>query len=438
MTSLTRPLPVNQEFERLALGAAILDPANLPLVMQLGAEDFALEKHRRIFAAIQHLEFSGQPVDRVTVAQRIIERGQLESVDGISYLTSLDDGLPQIYQLDGYIGKLREFTTRRKAIIAASALLDELYESASGNETIEQATATLSALSAPRAGSPLRNAEEIIARYGGIDAFMRPPTGVVLSQWPKLMSTVPCLQAGELWIIGGRPGDGKTALGCNIARCSAHQGIGTPIYSMEMPDGAILKRLLAIYRILYGNLEPRHRSLVSAAAARLADIGLWVSDNSTPTVAEIRMQIKKAERLGRRTGLVIVDYLQLVTSTAKGNPNERVSAIARGLKLMAMELKIPVIALSQLSRPPKADTNWRPSLTDLRDSGEIEQAADGVIFTYASDKEKKEAKAEKRPTEIALIVAKQRNGPIGDIPMRFDGRFMRIWEPSPQEGLYED
>lgn len=437
MNSLTRPLPASEQFERLALGAAILDPANLSLVMQLGAEDFALEKHRRIFAAIQHLESSGQPIDRVTVAQRIIERGQLESVDGISYLTSLDDGLPQMYQLDGYVGKLREFTTRRKAIVAASALVDGLYEFSCGSETIEQATATLSALSAPRTGSPLRNAEEIITRYGGLDAFMRPPIGVVLSWWPKLAATIPCLQAGELWILGGRPGDGKTAMGCMIARSAAHQGIGTPIYSMEMPDGAILKRLISAEsgvsfgRIWYGNIESRHLEPIRSAATRLSELPLWVSDNSTPTVAEIRSQIKKAERAGRRAGLVIVDYLQLVTSGG-GNLNERVSSIARGLKLLAMDLKVPIVALSQLSRPPKENASWKPSLTDLRDSGEIEQAADGVIFTHASDKEKREAKAEKRPTQITINVAKQRNGPTGEIPMLFDGRFMRIWEPEIQ------
>lgn len=427
-----RPLPAAIDAERLVLGSVALGE-ELPA---LEASDFALESHRLIYRAMSELSGAGTAIDRATVAQRLRDTGKLEAVGGISYLVELDNELPKIYNLDAYTRTIREKAILRRAVLAAQSLTDELLSPGATRDAIERATAFLSALSVANSESPFLNAEEILDRAGGFDALLRPPTGVKLpAVWPKLAGVIPALQPGELWVVGGRPSRGKSMFGMLLSLYAAQAGIGTSIHSLEMPDGRIFKRALAAVsgvsfgRISKGGnaLEPSHRQEIQSAAAQIAEWPWWVADKATPTVKEIRAAISEAGKRGRKVGLVVIDYLQLVNGKGE-NANARVSGISRGLKLLAMDLGIPVVALSQLSRPPKAAPEWKPGLQDLRDSGSIEQDADGVIFVHATDRAWNDARQAQGPMVGEIDVAKQRDGPLMAIPALFDGKYMRITE----------
>lgn len=436
MATPTNSLPSSIETEKLILGAALLDHANFGIVGTLIAEDFALEKHRRIFAAMSEIHGRGETIDRVTVANEIVARGQLESIDGFTYLSSLDDGLPQVYNLDSYVRIVREKATLRRAVIATQLLMDELSRPDAGPEAIERATATLSAIAVPRADSWV-SVSQVIARAGGIDKFLSPPTGISWPWWPKLADLVPCLEKGELWVVAARTGRGKSAFGGLLARGMARMGLGVAIYSLEMTADPIIKRMLAAEsgvsysRIRMGDYEEHHRRRVVSAAYDIDQLPLWFADQPTPKVSDIRREVLKNAAAGRKAELLVVDYLQLMSGAARSERTyERVSAVSRGLKLLASEFQIPVVALSQLSRAIKGASETEPQLSDLKDSGSIENDANGVVFLHTTEKERAEARAEQRAMHMQAIVAKQRNGSEGRVSMTFNGYFMTINEES--------
>ncbi len=424
-------LPASIEMEKLVLGAVMINESNYEAVNSLDPDDFALEKHKRIFSVMATLSNRGVAIDRVTVGQELHALGQLESVDGFTYLATLDDSLPQIYNLESYIRIVREKAVIRKAALTAMRLAREICDAGGGVESVERASAELSALMTSKSESPLRTIGEVISEIGGMDVYMQPPVGIA-PPWPKLAEVIPCFQPGQLIVLGARPATGKTAWAGLVGLHAARLKVGTAVFSLEMPAADLFKRVLAasarvsFSRLRDGNLDESHRYSIRQSVAEIDDLPLWLSEVHSPTVSQINRALDRAEIRGRKTGLLIVDYLQLVTpSSGAGNRNEQVADMSRRLKLIAMDRKIPVIALSQLNRSGAKDDS-PPDLSDLRDSGAIEQDADVVMFLHCTRKEKQQAYEERRPVNVELHVAKQRNGSLGLVRMQFDGRLMRM------------
>jgi replicative DNA helicase len=433
-------LPVNLDAERLVLGSVLLNGVVFAEVAaMLSADDFSLEKHRRIFARMTEIARRGEPIDRVVVANELMRQGQLESVDGLGYLVSLDDGLPEIANLGSYIRIVREKSDKRRAIFACQRAIGQLLlDEQDAPVVISQLDRTLLDI---RAGENQRRSfkpvTQIIGDAGGIDNFLSPKA---IAGIPTPLTGLNAMlvgggfASGQLIVIGARPAAGKTALAVNIGTFGVRQGKSVHIVSLEMEAAWIVRR--AICSEAQVNLKvlsdrdagKQQRFDVTRAIETLSGYGagrLMIWDDSTASLMSLRAELRK-EAVKNRVDMVIVDYLQLVepeSGRRDKNRNDAIGEISRGLKQLALELKCPIIALSQLSRESEKDDR-RPRLSDLRESGSIEQDSDIVIFPWTK-------RIEGDPPSILdyeLILAKQRNGPTGTVHVQFARKFTRFFD----------
>lgn len=425
------PLPANLDAERMLLGAMIdrnIDPSELAAAVQ--PEDFSLESHRRIFAALIDCDSSGSGVSNVLLIERLSRAGHLESVGGFSAIADLTGTTPRLSSFDSYVNVVRDKSIRRQAILACESISKRAYD-------VVDETPDLLAQWSRLAGEieaqghterHLKTAEDVVSRFGSIELFLTPPKikNVVPTPWSGLnyLLTGGGFAPGQLILIAARPGIGKTAAACQIGMHAARHGIGTTLFTLEMPDDAILHRMVCSeaqvnsWDLRRGRVGPSERHALQAALSSIYESPLWVDDSTGCSVPAMRSQLRK-HVAKKPLGLVIVDYLQLVESTGRASYKrvDEVGEISRSLKKLARELRVPVIALSQLSRDSAKDGR-RPQLHDLRDSGALEQDADIVIFPWA----KKEV-PHGQPVDIELIVAKQRGGPTGKVEMYFLPQF---------------
>lgn len=433
--ALEKGLPANLDAERFVLGSILLD--HLQFIQTAGAlapEDFSLEKHRRIFRRMMDIHGRGERIDRVTVANELLRHDELESCDGLSYLVSLDDGLPRIFNLDSYIRIVRDKAVLRHIIFASQNLMNRALI---GDEEPEQILAgaeeALLKLGESRVKSGLITPRRIIEEYqGGFNAFLDPSRRVkgVSTGFIKFDEMTGGLHGGELIVLAARPSMGKTALALNIAQHVAMK-LQQPvaIFSLEMSRESLVTRLLCAtarvdsHRFRAGYLNAQERNRLQAAAWQLAEAPLYIDDTAGAGLMEMHAKVRRLQQeIQQEKGklaLVIVDYLQLMSGRGRfENRNQEISTISRGMKLLAKELNVPMLVLSQLSRAPETrQGDHRPQLSDLRESGSIEQDADVVAFifreeVYRRDREDLHGVAE-------LLLSKQRNGPIGKIELVF-------------------
>ena len=433
-----RPLPANLDCERFILGsilingecfdkvAAVLDPA-----------DFLLEKHKRIFHRMNEIARSGERIDRVTLANALMNAGQLESVDGFGYLISLDQDLPRIENIESYIRIVQDKSTKRRAIMAYQQAIDELMlDAEDAPELLEKSEHMISALRADRKDGGFKTPMQVINEAGGVDAFLSPRTlAGIPTPWQglNLMLTGGGFSPGQLVVVGGRPGAGKTGIAANVAVGCAQKWLRCAYVSLEMTSADMLRRMVCsrasvnLKKLSHMESAPMEREYIAEALDELAapdHPGLLMWKNQTASVLALRAELRR-EAAKAPIAMVVVDYLQLMESISgkrDQNRNNEISDMSRGLKLLAMELKCVVIVLSQLSRDSEKQER-RPKLSDLRDSGAIEADADIVLFPYT------------QPVEVMpdvqdyeLIIAKQRNGPVGMVPLAFVRRFVRFEE----------
>jgi replicative DNA helicase len=430
--AVERGLPSNIEAEQVVLGAILLnDSAFVIAAGSLEAGDFALEKHRRIFAAMAALAEEGQKIDTITLANELMRRGQLESVDGVAYLVSLDDRLPQIYNLESYIRIIKQKALLRRMILNAQAIIERCMIDRDDPATIlAEAEDSMLRLGETVVREDLLNPEQIFERFqGGINAFLDPSRRVrgISSGFKKLDEMTSGFHEGELIILAARPAMGKTALALNIA-----QHIATnpkiqktvAIFSLEMSRELLLSRMICAaarvdahkFRLGYLNADERRRLLL--AATELAESRLFIDDTAGVTLMDVHAKLRRL-KAEHGLGLVVVDYLQLMSSRGRvENRTQEVSALSRGLKLLAKELRVPMLVLSQLSRATETRPGDHiPQLSDLRESGSIEQDADVVMFIYRPEYYKPDRADLRGIAEV--ILAKQRNGPIGKVKLAF-------------------
>ncbi|MEZ5401150.1 MAG: replicative DNA helicase [Bryobacteraceae bacterium] len=440
-----RGLPANVDAEQLVLGAILLDDNNFVVVgATLKPEDFSLEKHRRIFGAMSGLSEGGEKIDRITVANELMRRGQLESVDGLSYLVSLDDNLPQIYNLESYVRIVREKALLRRIILSSQKLIERAMLDQEPPDLL-LAEAEESFLRLGDAGhSSLKTPGQIIEEFeGGISAFLDPSRRVsgLASGFYKLDEMTSGFHPGELIIIAARPAMGKTALALNIAQRIATREIDprpVAVFSLEMSSEQLLTRLVCAeahvdqQKFRLGYLNQDERRMLQMGALKLAEAPLFIDDTAAANLMDIHAKLRRIQA-EHGLSLVVIDYLQLMSGRGRTeNRTQEVSAISRGLKLLAKELKVPFLVLSQLNRGPETRTvgDNLPQLSDLRESGSIEQDADMVWFIYRPEYYKPDREDLKGLAEI--IIAKQRNGPTGKAKLAFLRQFTKF------ENLAED
>ena len=428
--ALERGLPANLDAERYVLGSILLDESTfIQAAGTLAPSDFSLEKHRRIFQRMIELHDRGEQIDRVTLANELMKHNQLESVDGVSYLVSLDEGLPQIFNLESYIRIVKDKALLRHIIINSQQLIERcLVGEDEPDNILASAEETLLKLGESRAGSTLLSPKQIMDSYeGGINAFLDPSKRLkgLSTGFSKFDEKTGGLHGGELTILAARPAMGKTALALNIAYHAAVRLSKTvAVFSLEMSRESLLTRLLCAaarvdsQKFRAGYLNQDERRQLAVAAMELAAAPLFVDDSAGTNLMDIHAKLRRTQA-EHGLDLVIIDYLQLMSGRGRfENRVQEVSSLSRGMKLLSKELNVPILALSQLSRAPETrQGDHRPQLSDLRESGSIEQDADVVAFLFREEMYKPDRSDLKGLAE--LIVAKQRNGPTGKINLVF-------------------
>ena len=437
--ALERGLPVNLDAERFVLGAILMDDAlYIQVAGSLESEDFSLEKHRRIFLRMGELYNRGERIDRVTVANELMKQNQLESVDGVSYLVSLDEGLPALANLDSYVRIVKDKAVLRRIIFTSQKLIDRcIIGEEEPDQILASAEESLLKLGETRAQDALVNPQRILEEFdGGINAFLDPSKRIkgLSTGFLKLDEMTGGLHAGELVILAARPSMGKTALALNIAQHVASQPNEkqtVAVFSLEMSRESLLTRMICAgarvdqqkFRAGYLNQDERRR--LAKTASELVQAPLFIDDTSGTHMMDIHAKLRRL-KAEHGLSLVVIDYLQLMSGRGRyENRNQEISTISRGLKLLAKDLKVPMLVLSQLNRAPETRPgDHRPQLSDLRESGSIEQDADLVAFIFREEVYKQEDERLKGLAE--LLVAKQRNGPTGKVNLVFLKEFTKF------------
>jgi len=434
--SLDRGLPASPEAERSILGAILLDTTlQNEALSTLKADHFFLDAHRRVYARICDLSESNRPIDIVTLTEELLRYKELEAVGGAGYLASLTDGVPRRSSLEHYVRIVRDKAMLRSLIHASNSVIAQALEQTnSAAEVIDAAESSLFNIAEERSGQQLTDIRTIAQESFGGDLdrlFQRGGrvTGLE-TYYSDLDEMTSGLQKSDLIIIAARPSMGKTAFAINIAENAAVQGgKAVAVFSLEMSKEALLNRMLCsqarvdAHKMRTGFLGRDDLGKLRGALDRLVQAPIFIDDTPGISLTELRAKARRKAMDRGGLDLVVVDYLQLMSASAPGgrryeNRTQEVSAISRGLKAIAKELKIPVIALSQLSRAPETrGKDTEPKLSDLRESGSIEQDADIVMFIYRPeyydrDNPEYEGKAK-------IIVAKQRNGPTDTIQLAF-------------------
>lgn len=450
--ALHKGLPANIDAERFVLGSILLDDSSfVQVAAALNADDFSLEKHRRIFQRMAELHERGEKIDRVTVANELIRHSQLESCDGLGYLVSLDDGLPQIYNLDSYVRIVKDKALLRRLIFTSQKLIDRcMMGDEEPTEILASAEESLLKLGESTAKVGLSTPAEVIEGFpDGLNTFLDPSKRIrgLSTGFKKLDELTGGLHAGELIILAGRPAMGKTALALNVAQHAAVKlGKTVAIFSLEMSKESLLTRLLCAgarvdsHRFRSGYLDGDERRRLQATATELVEAPLYIDDTSGSNLIDMHAKLRRL-KAERHLDLVVVDYLQLMSGWGRFESRvQEISSLSRGLKLLSKELEVPMLVLSQLSRAPETRPgDHRPQLSDLRESGSIEQDADVVAFIFREEVYKQDREDLRGVAE--LLLSKQRNGPTGKIQLvflhnltKFENRLTDLGEePAPEE-----
>ena len=424
-----RPLPHNLEAEKAVLGAVLIHNPQINLAVELGiaSQDFYRHAHQQIFDKMVSLSERDEVIDLVTLKEELNRAGNLNEVGGPAYIASLVDGVPKSTNVEYYAKIVKEKAILRSLIGSANKILSTAYQAeADSDEQLDRAEQSIFEIADQRLKGGFVKLHELLP--GGVETIEKlqehkdfltgVPTG--FTELDKLTSG---FQPSDLVIVAARPAMGKTSLALNIA-----QYVGTKtektvgVFSLEMSKEQLFLRMLTsearidAHKFRGGYLGSEEYKKLSDALGALGEASVFIDDSSSITVLEMRA---KARRLKSEHGLhlLIVDYLQLMQGRGRfENRNLELASISRSLKSLAKELMVPVVALSQLSRAPESRSEHRPQLSDLRESGALEQDADVVLFIYREDQYDRKAENE---NTAEVIIGKQRNGPTGTVRLAF-------------------
>ena len=425
-----RTLPHNLEAERSVLGAILVHNDAFNLAAQvIDSGDFYRDAHRRIFDRMVALNERNQAIDFVTLKEELARNGEIDEVGGPSYVASLADGVPRATNVEFYARIVKEKATLRNLIFAANKILTNAYEADQESDLIlDEAESSIFAVADDRLKAgfvPMRQlVHESFPKIEQLFEQKRLITGVP-SGFVDLDEMTRGLQGGDLIIVAARPSMGKTSLVLNMAQHVAIQPDHTVgFFSLEMSKESLFLRLLTSeaqidsHRLMSGAIGQKDYGRISHALETLSAMRLFIDDSANISVLEMRAKARRLQS-EHRLSMLVVDYIQLMSGRGRfENRTLELASISRSLKGLAKELSVPIVVLSQLSRAPEARSDHRPQLSDLRESGALEQDADVVILIYRDDAYNKDPNSPDAGT-AELIVAKQRNGPTGIVRLAF-------------------
>ncbi len=427
-------IPHSIEAEQAVLGSMFLTKyAKDKVIESLNESLFYLDSHAKIFTVVKDLYDDNKSIDIMTVSEELKKRQLLSSIGGIEYLTEVVKSVPTAANVEEYIKIVEEKAILRRLIDEGTAIVTEAYNSTNDvNEILDYAESKILNVVKVRKGSEFRTIQDVLFKtQADLEKLSKNKgnmTGIPTGFF-KLDKITSGLHENELIIIAARPGMGKTAFALNLATNMAIAGKTVALFNMEMSAEQLVTRMLSSVGQIFGDklkngsLKNEDWKRVNEAISRLADTKMYIDDTAGMTINEIRAKCRRLASQKDGLDVIIIDYLQLIQGSDryKGNRVQEVTEISRSLKTLAMELKVPVIALSQLSRSVegKGRKDNRPILSDLRESGSIEQDADIVAMLHRDDYYDREQMIDENTSRTTLIIAKHRNGPVCDIPLIF-------------------
>ncbi len=434
---MEKMIPHNIEAEESVLGSILIDPEAIAQVADfLRPSDFYREAHRLIFSAMLKLYERHEPADFITLSEELERREELDSAGGMSSLSGLINAPATSSNIEHYGRIVSRMAVFRRLTFIGGQIAGIGYAACNetAEEAIEQAETLLYALDRPAQVGGFASLSDIMREYvGELDELHEnrgKPMGVSTG-YTDVERFLNGMQKSDLILLGGRPGSGKTALGTNIAYNAARNGSHVAVFELEMSRQQLAMRLMSMetgidsQRLQDGWIRDEWWEKIAQAGGKLADLPIWINDAPGNPLVSMRSQLRRLDK-DHGIDLVIVDYLQLIESATDGknrheNRVQEISSISRGLKRIAKEFQVPVLALAQLSRKVEERSNKIPILSDLRESGSLEQDADKVMFMYREDYyAEQERRESSRPGIADVVIAKNRNGRVGVAALRFD------------------
>lgn len=432
--------------EQSVLGAIFLDESKLVYVREyIEPADFFKYANRLIFQAMIDLSDRGDVIDATTMRAILEAQGDLENIGGFSYLVEIVNAVPTSSNAEYYAKIVADMAMRRRFIARLTESINQAYEGGAGtDELIAGAEKSLIDLNENSNKSGFRNIKDILnINFESLEARSQQTSDVtgVPTGFIELDKMTTGFHEDQLIILGARPGVGKTAFALNIAQnISSKTGMTVAIFSLEMGAESMVDRMLSAEGLIHnhsiktGQLTDEEWRKVTIAQANLASAPIYIDDTAGIRITEIRSRARKLAKETGNLGLILIDYLQLITGTGRENRQQEVSEISRQLKILAKELKVPVLALSQLSRGLEQRQDKRPVLSDIRESGSIEQDADIVAFLYRDDYYRSEGEEETEPNnKIEVIIEKNRSGARGTVELLFQKEYFKFSSISKRE-----
>lgn len=436
---LQRGMPANIDVERFVLGSFLLQGADAVerFGAPINADCFAIEKHRRIWQRLHDLHQAGKAIDRITVAEELMRHNELQSVDGLGYLADLDTGMPLIARLDRYVEILVEKAAlRRIALVCQNALSRALIAEETAADIIASARSAFNGIETNRQSASWMDFESTVRAYGGtFEDFISPSRNAadrgIQSPWRPVNDCISVIQPGDLFLLAARPGMGKSGAALQMGRHAAEAGHGVAYISLEMSAAALERRLLSqisrvdSFRMRTGLLSEREREAIRGARERRSLLPILINAKGCRTGPAIISAIREL-RASRSIGLVIVDHFHLVRGlSAHEDERVRYNRIADEFQTAARETNIPFVVLCQLSRKCEEE-NRAPGLSDLKETGKLEENADVVMFVHRPEMYAKNRGREELRGLAEFIIAKQRDGATGKCGMVFIGGQQRF------------
>ena len=430
-------IPYSLDAEMSVLGAILISPDTYEQIAEtLSVGDFYLPNHREIYESITHLYLKSRSIDLVTLLDDIASKGPRSDDSARNtakeYLMRLSDNVPVIGNVKEYAGIVKEKSLRRQLISVSNDIIKMAYEDPSGSDIIiDRAEQMVFALAQGKSTQEFAHVKNIMASvFANIHNVATDGESArgISSGFSGIDSVLVGMGSGDLIIIGARPGVGKTAFALNIAINVASRKKTIAVFELEMSKEQIVSRILSSesfvdnYKLRNGNLSNEEWTKITEAGARISECDIYIDDTPSMTVTGMKAKLRKLKKLD----LVIIDHLQLMqTERGTGNRVQEISDISKNLKILAKELGVPVITCAQLSRGPESRDNKRPMLSDLRESGSIEQDADVVMFLYREDYYKESVEKHNR---AEIIFAKNRHGALRTVDVGFEKKFTRFYD----------
>ena len=429
-------LPQSIEAEEAILGAVLVNPVSLGRIVEtIKPESFYKPAHKLIYGAIVDMYKKNEPIDIVTVSEYLRNQDKLEAAGGRAYINDLAINVVTTANVEYYAKIVSEKDTKRQLINAGSEIIAMSYENDDSDDVLDNAQKLIFNIASQKVTTDLVPIQDLVVssyemieqRYNNKSDLVGIPT-----DFYDLDNKTSGLQKSDLIILAARPSMGKTSLALNLAQNVAIKAKkAVAIFSLEMSKKQLTKRMLCseaevdTQRVTTGNMQPNDWKKLLDAMERLSDAKIYIDDTPGVTATDIKAKCRRLMMEEKELGLVVIDYLQLMEGGGNSNDrNQQISAISRSLKGLARELDVPIIALSQLSRGVEQRTDKRPMLSDLRDSGAIEQDADIVMFIYRDEYYNKDDVNNKGKAE--LIIAKHRNGPTGTVELLFQSNITKF------------